>query len=203
MKIFCIGRNYIEHAKELNNPVPEEPVIFIKPSTAITRIGKPFYYPEFTKMLHYECELVVKFCRNGKHVSKKFAHKYYDQLTIGIDLTARDIQNKCKEKGLPWEIAKGFDGAAVIGDFIEVKRFKNFDQLEFSMKKNNMVVQQGKPEQMLFSIPELIVHISKYFTINKGDLLFTGTPAGVGEANIGDYFEGFVAGEKLLSCKIK
>lgn len=203
MKIFCIGRNYVDHTKELKNPIPEEPVIFIKPSTALTRIGKPFYYPEFTRMLHYEGEIVLKICKNGKHISKKFAPKYFEQLTIGIDLTARDIQNKCKEKGLPWEIAKGFDGAAVIGDFVDIKSIKDINRLEFSLKKNGKIVQQGKPEQMLFSIPDLIVHISKYFTLNKGDLLFTGTPAGVGEAKIGDVFEGYVEGQKLLTCEIK
>lgn len=201
MKILCVGRNYIDHAKELNNPVPNEPVIFIKPSTALTRIQKPFYYPEFTNDLHYEAELVLRIKKHGKHIEEQFAYDYFDEFTIGIDLTARDLQNKCKEKGLPWEIAKGFDGSAVIGDLIPFSSAK--EPISFSLQKNKETMQQGNSGEMIFSFAQIISYISKFFTLQKGDLIFTGTPAGVGKLAIGDELEGFVEGKRLLYCQIK
>lgn len=200
MKIFCIGRNYADHAKELNNEVPAEPVLFMKPPTALIKGKQPFYYPEFSKDIHYEGELVLKICKNGKHIAEKFAHKYYEEITFGIDFTARDVQKRLKEKGLPWEIAKGFDGAAAIGEFTSVD-FTNPIQLE--THKNGAVVQQGTTGDMIFSFNNLITYISSYFTLQKGDLIFTGTPAGVGPVKIGDRLEGYVNGRKLLECHIK
>ncbi len=203
MKIICIGRNYAEHAKELKNEIPSEPVIFMKPSTAMTRSGKVFFYPAFTKNLHYEGELVLKINKNGRGIAEKFAHKYFDEITVGIDFTARDIQNKSKEKGLPWETAKAFDGSAAVGNFVPVKELKDSNNIHFTLKKNNAIVQDGHSKEMLFPFEKLISHISQYFTLLKGDLIFTGTPSGVGEVKINDVFEGFIEGKKVLSCKIK
>jgi 2-keto-4-pentenoate hydratase/2-oxohepta-3-ene-1,7-dioic acid hydratase in catechol pathway len=203
MKIFCVGRNYSEHAKELNNAVPTEPVIFMKPTTALLKDNAPFYYPDFSKSIHYECELVVKINKNGKHIQEKFAAKYYDEITVGIDFTARDVQNKLKEKGLPWELAKGFDGSAVVGDFTAKDALQNDGTLLFSLKKNNTIVQQGNSSDMIFSIEKIIAFVSSYFTLQKGDLIYTGTPAGVGEVVIGDTLEGYLFDKKLLQCNIK
>jgi len=201
MKIFCIGRNYVEHAKELNNPIPEKPLIFIKPATAVTRIQKPFYYPDFTKELHYEGEVVLKINKHGKHIEERFAHKYFNSFTLGLDFTARDIQNECKKKGHPWEIAKSFDGSAAIGDFVS---FKDFElPINFTIKKNKEIVQTGSTQDMIFSFSKIISYISSIFTLQRGDLIFTGTPAGVGELNIGDVIEGFIGDQRLLYCKIK
>jgi len=203
MKILCIGRNYSEHAKELKNEIPTEPVVFMKPATAVTRTGKVFFYPEFTKNLHYEGELVLKISRNGKKIDEKFAKKYFEEITVGIDFTARDLQNKCKDKGLPWEIAKAFDGSAVVGNFVPIKELENAANINFSLLKNGEEVQNGFSKDMLFSFEKIVSYISNYFTLLKGDLIFTGTPAGVGEVKIDDVFEGLLEGKKVMECKIK
>lgn len=203
MKIIAIGRNYIDHAKELNNPIPESPVIFMKPDTAILKDNKDFYYPEFSSDVHYECEIVFRICNEGKHVSKKFAHKYYDAIGLGIDFTARDIQAKHKEKGLPWELAKAFDHSAVISPLLSKEEFANLSEINFSLKKNNEIVQSGNTKDMIFDIDALIVYISKFITLRKGDLIYTGTPAGVGPIAIGDKFEGYIEDQLMFSTQIK
>lgn len=203
MKIICIGRNYADHAKELGNKVPSEPVIFLKPETALIPKGHPFHYPSFTKDLHYETELIVKIARNGKKIEEQFAHKYYDSIGIGIDFTARDIQSELKAKGLPWEKAKGWDYSAPVSqEFISINDFKNVHDIEFGLKKNDIWVQQGMSSDMLFSIDQLISNISKYFTLKMGDLIFTGTPEGVGPVKIGDKLEAFIGDKSMLSLTI-
>ncbi|MGN0003767.1 MAG: fumarylacetoacetate hydrolase family protein [Sphingobacterium composti] len=203
MKIIAIGRNYIDHAKELNNPVPESPVIFMKPDTAVLKDNKDFYYPEFSSDVHYECEVVYRICNEGKHVAKKFAHKYYDAIGLGIDFTARDIQSKHKEKGLPWELAKAFDHSAVISNLIPKEEFENLSDINFSLKKNEEIVQVGNTKDMIFDIDTLIVYISKFITLRKGDLIYTGTPAGVGPILIGDKLEGYIGEQLMFSTQIK
>lgn len=203
MKVIAVGRNYIDHAKELNNPVPEDPVIFMKPDTALLKDNKDFYYPEFSKDIHFECELVVRICNEGKHVSQKFAHKYYDAIGLGIDFTARDIQSKHKEKGLPWELAKAFDHSAVISPLIPKEEFEEIKNIQFSLKKNDEIVQAGHTKDMIFDIDSLIVYISKFITLRKGDLIYTGTPAGVGPVSIGDKLEGFLEGKSMFTTLIK
>jgi len=203
MKVIAIGRNYIDHAKELNNPVPESPVIFMKPDTAILKDNKDFYYPEFSKDVHYECELVVRICNEGKHVTAKFAHKYYDAIGLGIDFTARDIQSKHKEKGLPWELAKAFDHSAVISPLIPKEEFEDLRNIKFSLLKNGDIVQAGNSQDMIFDIESLIVYISKFITLRKGDLIYTGTPAGVGPVAIGDKLEGFIGDKAMFTTNIK
>lgn len=207
MKIICIGRNYAEHAKELNNPVPESPVVFMKPPSAMLVNGKPFYYPDFTKDLHYECEVVLKICKNGRHIQPEFAAEYYDQIGLGIDFTARDVQDQLKKKGHPWEIAKGFDGSAVMGGFLPLSDLPDRSAIEFQLKKNGEVVQHGNTRDLLFSFETIIVYVSKYFKLQVGDYIFTGTPAGVGPVQIGDKLEGFLAAKEgmkqLLSCEVK
>ncbi len=198
MKIFCIGRNYSEHAKELNNAIPDAPVVFMKPPTALLK-GKDFYIPDFSKDIHYECELVYRICKNGKYIEEKFASKYLDAVTLGIDFTARDVQTEQKKKGLPWEIAKAFDNSAVIGAFTPL----NESPIRFHMTKNGEVVQKADSDEMLFNISQLISYISQYFTLQQGDLLFTGTPAGVGRVNHGDTLEGFIESEKKFEINIK
>ena len=203
MKIICIGRNYSAHAKELNNPVPKEPVVFLKPDTALLPKSMPFFYPSFSKDIHYEAELVVKIDRVGKNISQKFAHKYYSELSVGIDFTARDLQQECKEKGLPWERAKAFDGSAPVGRFIGKDKFQTLSDLNFSLKINGELKQQGNTGNMLFSIDAIIAYVSQFFTLKIGDLIFTGTPEGVGPIAIIDSFEAFLEGEKVLDLKIK
>lgn len=209
MKIICIGRNYAEHAKELNNPVPTAaPVVFMKPPTALLVNEKPFYYPDFTKDLHHELEIVLKICKNGKSVQPEFASGYYEEIGLGIDFTARDIQDELKKKGHPWEIAKGFDNSAVLGKFVPLEKVNNDGNIEFQLKKNGEVVQHGNTRDLLFTFDQLIVYVSKYFKLLQGDLIFTGTPAGVGPVQTGDLLQGFIfttAGhpEQLLSCEIK
>jgi 2-keto-4-pentenoate hydratase/2-oxohepta-3-ene-1,7-dioic acid hydratase in catechol pathway len=203
MKIICVGRNYADHAKELNNAVPKEPVIFMKPKNAILLPEKPLYYPEFTDDLNYECEVVVKINKNGKYIQEKFANKYYNEVTVGIDFTARDLQNELKQKGLPWEIAKGFDGSAAVGTFTAITPEINVNELPFQLKLNEQTVQDGNTRDMLFSIDSIIAYVSKYFTINIGDLIFTGTPAGVGPVNVGDVLEGYMQDVKVLHVNIK
>lgn len=203
MKIICIGRNYSEHAKELNNDVPSEPVVFMKPKSALLQPDKPFIIPDFTKDLHYECELVVKIGKNGKYIQEKFASKYYNEISVGIDFTARDLQQQQKSKGLPWEIAKAFDNSAVVGHFISLNENRKIDDINFSMKKNGELVQQGNSSQMLFSVDKIIAYVSQFFTLNIGDLIFTGTPAGVGPVAILDELEGFLEDEKMFDLSIQ
>jgi len=207
MKIICIGRNYAEHAKELKNEVPDEPVVFMKPPSALLVNNKPFYYPEFSNDIHYEAEIVLKICKNGRHVQPEFADDYYDQIGLGIDFTARDLQAKCKEKGHPWEIAKGFDGSAVLGNFVPIEQVDR-QAIEFELRKNGDVVQHGNTKDMLFSFADIIVYLSKFFRLQIGDYIYTGTPAGVGPIRIGDKLEGFIKlknGESapMLTCDIR
>jgi 2-keto-4-pentenoate hydratase/2-oxohepta-3-ene-1,7-dioic acid hydratase in catechol pathway len=202
MKIFCIGRNYAKHAKELGNDLPTEPIVFCKPPTALLNDGKPFYHPNFSENIHHEIELVLRVCKNGKAIDTKFAHKYYNQITVGIDFTARDWQNKLKDKGQPWEIAKAFDGSAPVGSFIPLSEIEDMANIEFSMTKNEQVVQHGFTRDLIFSFDELVSYISRFFTIQPGDLIFTGTPEGVSQVKIGDNLEGFIGNRKLLSCKV-
>ncbi|MCX8019594.1 MAG: fumarylacetoacetate hydrolase family protein [Chitinophagaceae bacterium] len=203
MKIFCVGRNYAEHAAELGNDVPQEPVIFMKPKSALLQSHIPFYYPEFTNELHYECELVLRICKNGKYIQEKFAGKYYDSITAGIDFTARDIQNELKSKGLPWEKAKAWDNSAVVGKWIPISKFPNRKNINFCLYKNKELVQQGNSGNMIFSFDQIISHISQYFSLNIGDLVFTGTPAGVGEVVVSDELEAFVEDDSVLLLNIK
>lgn len=203
MKIICIGRNYSEHAKELNNDVPTEPVIFMKPKNALLLTGKPLYYPEFTDDLQYEAEVVVKICKNGKYIQERFAGKYYDEVSVGIDFTARDLQNKLKQKGLPWEIAKGFDASAAVGKFLPITQQTDVNNLHFQLKVNGNVVQDGNTKDMIFSVNKIIEYASKFFTLNIGDLIFTGTPAGVGPLSVYDKLEGYLQDEKLLEVDIR
>ena len=203
MKIICIGRNYCEHAKELGNKTPKEPVFFLKPDTAISPKGHPFIIPDFSNNVHYEVELVVRINRLGKHIEEKFSHKYYDQIGLGIDFTARDIQQEMKEKGLPWEKAKGFDGSAVISRKYLDKKELELADLNFSLKKNRIVVQSGNTKQMLFKIDQIIAYISQFYTLKIGDLIYTGTPAGVGQVNPGDILEGFIEEQKMFEVKAR
>ena len=203
MKILAVGRNYSEHAKELNNPVPTEPVVFLKPDTALLREGKPFFHPDFSNDIHYEVELVIKIGKEGKHIAEKFALNYIDSIGIGIDFTARDIQEKCKQKGLPWEIAKAFDHSAPIGNFVNIAEFKDLKNISFSLKKNDEIVQSGNSSDMIFSFEQIISYLSKRFTLKKGDLIFTGTPAGVGKINIGDKYQAYIENQLLLSLEVK
>jgi acylpyruvate hydrolase len=204
MKIICVGRNYAEHAKELNNAVPSEPVLFLKPETALLPKRNPFYYPDFTQDLHHEVELVLRVCKLGKHIEPQFAHTYYDAIGIGIDFTARDVQQKCKEKGLPWEIAKGFDHSAPVSEkFISVNAFSDLKNISFSLMKNGEKAQTGTTADMIFDFDSLIAYISKFFTLKIGDLIFTGTPAGVSAVKVGDKLEAYIGEEKLLTVNVK
>lgn len=203
MKIFCVGRNYADHAKELGNAVPEEPVIFMKPKTALMQSNAPFYYPEFSNELHYEVEIVLRICKNGKYVEADNAEKYYDAFTVGIDFTARDIQNELKKKGLPWEKAKAWDNSAVIGKWVVFTPEIRQQPIQFSLQKNRENVQVGNSDEMIFSFNEIIAHISQYFSLNIGDLIYTGTPAGVGECVTDDLLEGFYGKEKMFALEIK
>jgi 2-keto-4-pentenoate hydratase/2-oxohepta-3-ene-1,7-dioic acid hydratase in catechol pathway len=203
MKIFCIGRNYVAHAKELGNDVPDEPVIFMKPKSALLQTHTPFYYPEFTNELHYECELVLRISKNGKYIQDRYASKYYDAVTVGIDFTARDIQNELKEKGLPWEKAKAWDNSAVIGKWVNMADLKNKKDVHFKMLKNKEQVQEGNSGNMIFNFDSIVAHISNYFSVNIGDLIFTGTPAGVGECVVGDELVGFLEDAEMFNIEIK
>lgn len=201
MKIFCIGRNYVAHAQELNNDVPTNPLVFMKPSTALLQDNKAFYYPSFSSDIHYEVELVLKIKKHGKHIEKQFAHLYYDQIGLGIDFTARDIQSELKKKGHPWEIAKSFDNSAVISPFYTLSDFPS--EIPFSLKKNGEIVQDGNSNRMIFDFDTIISYISKRFTLQIGDLIYTGTPAGVGPIQIGDKLEGFIAETSAFQVEIK
>jgi 2-keto-4-pentenoate hydratase/2-oxohepta-3-ene-1,7-dioic acid hydratase in catechol pathway len=203
MKIICIGRNYIDHAHELNNPIPAQPVFFMKPESAIIRAGLPFFYPDFSKDIHYELELVLRVSKVGKNISEKFAHTYYDAIGVGIDFTARDLQKTCKEKGLPWEMAKAFDGSAPVSDFIPKEAFKDIYDINFSLEKNGKVVQQGNSGMMIFNFEKIIAYISQFLTLKKGDLIFTGTPAGVGPVKIGDELKAMLIKRTMFKLSIK
>ncbi|MGB0837306.1 MAG: fumarylacetoacetate hydrolase family protein [Flavobacteriaceae bacterium] len=203
MKIVCIGRNYAKHIEELANERPSDPVVFIKPDTAVLSKQAPFVIPEYSKDVHYELEVMVKITKVGKYIQKEFAHKYYQQVGLGIDFTARDIQQQCKNKGLPWEKAKAFDGSAKIGQWVDKTKFKDLDALKFQMLKNGEVVQDGDTAQMLWKIDELIAYVSQFFTLKIGDVLMTGTPAGVGPVAIGDEFVGTLEGEENLRLRIR
>lgn len=203
MKIICIGRNYAKHAKELNSEIPAEPVFFMKPDTALVKDNQPFYYPEFSREIHHEVELVIKINKPGKNIQKQFANKYYDEIGIGIDFTARDLQEECKKKGLPWEKAKAFDGSAPLGKFLNKSQFADEKNIDFSLNLNGNRVQQGHTADLLFSFDEIIAYVSKFFTLKTGDLIYTGTPEGVGPVKIGDRLEAFIGDQKLLDFAVK
>ncbi len=203
MKIICIGRNYTEHIAELQNERPSEPVVFLKPDSAVLLKQHPFVIPEFSDDIHHEVEVLVKINKVGKYIDAKFAHKYYDEIGLGIDFTARDLQTKLKEKGLPWEKAKAFDGSAVIGDFLSIKNFSSLENLTFELTNNGQTVQKGNTSNMLWKIDELISHVSQYFTLKIGDVIFTGTPQGVARVNPNDVLEGFLEGNKLFRIQVK
>jgi len=203
MKIICIGRNYTEHIAELANERPTEPVVFLKPDTAILLKKQPFFIPDFSDDVHHEVEVLVKIDRIGKYIDSKFSHKYYSQIGLGIDFTARDLQAKLKLKGLPWEKAKSFDGAAVVGNWVDKNKFESMDRLHFHLEKNGKKVQVGNTANMLWKIDEIIAYVSQYFTLKIGDIIFTGTPSGVGRVVANDTLEGFLEKEKLFSIRIK
>jgi 2-keto-4-pentenoate hydratase/2-oxohepta-3-ene-1,7-dioic acid hydratase in catechol pathway len=203
MKIICIGRNYTDHIKELENERPQEPVIFLKPDTSLLLKNQPFFIPPFSEDVHYEVEVLVRINRIGKHIQEKFSHKYYDEIGLGIDFTARDLQAKLKAKGLPWEKSKAFDGAAVVGAWVSKSELPNVDDLNFQMKKNNEIVQSGTTSLMLWKIDEIISYVSQFFTLKIGDIIFTGTPAGVGKVSENDILEGSLEGRKMFSIKVK
>lgn len=203
MKIIAVGRNYSEHAKELNNPVPAQPVIFLKPDTAVLKDNRDFYYPAFSQDIHHEIEVVLRICKEGRHVSPKFASTYYDAIGLGVDFTARDLQQKHKEKGLPWELAKAFDGSAPVSALFPKENFGELSDLDFRLEKNGQIVQAGNTRDLLFTFEDIIVFVSQYITLRKGDLIFTGTPEGVGPVAIGDHLEGFLKQEKVLDFHVK
>ena len=203
MKIICIGHNYVQHIKELNADFPEEPVVFFKPDTAVLPTKTPFYIPEFSNEIHYEVEVLVKISKHGKHIDPQFAHRYYEEIGLGIDFTARDLQRKFSEKGLPWEKCKAFDGSAVIGDFLPKSQFESINDLSFRLEKNGAIVQQSSTSDMLFKIDEIIAHLSTYFTLKQGDIIFTGTPSGVGKIEVNDRLEGFLENKPMFSVNIK
>ncbi|MDJ1467691.1 fumarylacetoacetate hydrolase family protein [Cytophagaceae bacterium DM2B3-1] len=203
MKIIAIGRNYVEHIEELKNEKPSEPVVFLKPDTALLKDNAPFYYPDFSQDVHHEVEILVKISKEGKYIEEKFAHKYYDEIGVGIDFTARDIQQKCKEKGLPWEIAKAFNGSAPVSEFVPKTNFANIRDINFSLQINGETRQQGNTGLTLFNFDYIISYVSKFFTLKKGDIIFTGTPKGVGPVKIGDKLTAFIEGEKMLEFEVK
>lgn len=203
MKIIAIGRNYAAHAKELNNEIPTKPVIFLKPDTAVLKDNKPFYIPDFSSDIHFELEVVLKVCKEGKHIAEKFAANYYDEIGLGIDFTARDIQTQHKEKGLPWELAKAFDNSAVISNFLPKTNFQNLYNLGFELKVNDQTRQNGHTSNLLFSFEKIIAFVSQYITLKKGDLIFTGTPEGVGQVKQGDHLDAWLEGKQLLDFNVK
>lgn len=203
MKIFAIGQNYVEHNKELNSKNPTEPVVFMKPDTALLKNNKPFYVPDFSSELHYETELIIKINRIGKNIAPRFAHRYYSEIGLGVDFTARDLQRKLKAEGKPWEICKAFDNSAVIGNFIPVESVENVQDIRFSLELNGKTVQQGHSADMIFPINELVAYVSRFFTLKIGDILFTGTPVGVGTVSPGDNLKGYIFGQKMFDFNIK
>jgi 2-keto-4-pentenoate hydratase/2-oxohepta-3-ene-1,7-dioic acid hydratase in catechol pathway len=203
MKIICIGRNYADHAKELNNPLPKQPVFFMKPDTALLKDGQDFYLPDFSKEVHHELEVVLRISKAGKHIAEEFASRYYDQLGLGIDFTARDLQDSCKEKGLPWEIAKAFDGSAPIGDFVTISELGDLNALEFHLEVNGETRQSGNTHDLIFNFDHVIAYVSKFVTLKTGDLIYTGTPAGVGPVKQGDHLRGFLGKKCLIDFHVK
>jgi len=203
MKIICIGLNYMDHIREMNNPIPQVPVFFLKPDSSIIRNNKPFFYPEFTNDLHYELEVVLKVNRLGRNISEKFAHRYFSEIGLGIDFTARDLQRLCKEKGMPWEMAKAFDGSAPIGEFLSKDKFEDLNNIQFKLQKNDVIVQNGNTKDLVFTFDQIISYVSKFITLRTGDLIFTGTPVGVGPVKIGDRLKGYLEDEMLLDFFIK
>jgi len=203
MKIICIGRNYVEHIRELNNAIPSEPVFFLKPDTALLIKNRPFYYPSFSADIQYELELVLKINKVGKCIQKQFASTYFDEIGLGLDMTARDLQENAKKKSLPWAVAKGFDQSAPVSSFIPKQKFSSFSNISFHLDLNGRTVQKGNSGLMIYSFEDIICHISKYMTLRTGDLIFTGTPAGVGPVRIGDCLEAYLEGERILKCEIK
>ena len=203
MKIICVGHNYLDHAAEMGGNRPTAPIIFLKPDVSILRNNSPFYYPEISNNVHHEVEVVFKICREGKNIAEQFAHKYYDQVGLGIDFTARDLQSEYKKNGQPWDLSKGFNGSAPISGFFDIQGFENVQNIDFHLNKNGSTVQSGNTSQMIFGLHDLIVHVSKFMTLKKGDLIFTGTPVGVGPVEIGDKLEGFLNNNKVLDFDIK
>ena len=203
MKLICIGRNYAQHISELKNEKPKEPVTFLRPDTAILLKKQPFFIPDFSNEVHHEVEVLVKINRVGKHIDSKFAHKYYDQIGLGIDFTARDLQKNLKEKGLPWEKAKAFDGSAVVGKWVSKSNFENLNDLSFSLHKNNQIVQSSSTQDMLWNIDDIIAYVSQFFTLKIGDIIFTGTPSGVSSVKPDDSLKGFIGEEEFFSIKVK
>lgn len=203
MKIICVGRNYSDHINELDNERPVDPVLFLKPDTSLILKNQPFFIPDFSQEIHHEVEVLVKINRIGKHIQPKFAHKYYNEIGLGIDFTARDLQQKLKEKGLPWEKAKGFDGSALVGSWVDKATLQDVNNISFALNKNNQVVQKSSTQNMLWKIDELVAYISQYFMLKIGDIIFTGTPSGVGKVVSGDHLEGFLEKKQLFSLKIK
>lgn len=203
MKIICIGRNYAAHIEELKNEKPGQPVVFLKPDTALLKGGAPFYYPDFSSNIHHEIELVLKIAKEGKYIQPQFAHRYFEEIGLGIDFTARDLQDQCKAKGLPWEIAKGFNGSAPIGEFIPVAELGDLKNMDFHLEINGEVKQRGNTSMMLFDFATIISYVSQFFTLKKGDLIYTGTPAGVGPVQVGDQLFGFIGNEKMLHVEVK
>ena len=203
MKIICIGRNYADHAKELKNELPSSPIFFLKPDTSYLKPGNPFFYPSFSNDIHYECEIVIKICKVVKNIAEKFAHKYYQEIGLGIDFTARDLQENCKSKGLPWEMAKAFEHSSPISNEFISKDELDLSDLKFSLKKNDEIVQIGSTKDMIFSVDQIISYVSKYMTLKTGDLIYTGTPAGVGPIKIGDKLTGYINDKKMLDLNIK
>jgi 2-keto-4-pentenoate hydratase/2-oxohepta-3-ene-1,7-dioic acid hydratase in catechol pathway len=203
MKIICIGRNYAAHIEELKNEKPGQPVVFLKPDTALVKGGAPFYYPDFSTNIHHEVELVLKISKEGKYIQPQFAHRYFEEIGLGIDFTARDLQDQCKAKGLPWEIAKAFNGSAPIGDFKSVSEFSDLKNIEFHLEINGEVKQKGNTSLMLFDFATIVSYVSQFFTLKKGDLIYTGTPAGVGPVQTGDQLIGFIGNEKMLHVEVK
>lgn len=203
MKIICIGRNYLKHARELENDIPEEPVFFMKPDSSLLLDNRPFYLPDFSKEIHHEVEIIVKIARLGRYIEQRFANRYYDQIGLGIDFTARDLQRKLIEKGLPWEKAKAFDASAVLGKFVSKEEIGSLDQIEFHLEKNGKVVQKGNTRDMIFTIDEIIAYVSQFVTLKIGDLIYTGTPAGVGPVAIDDQLCGYIGKEKMFDFQIK
>ncbi|MDF2159348.1 fumarylacetoacetate hydrolase family protein [Algoriphagus sp. CAU 1675] len=203
MKIICIGRNYAAHIEELKNETPGNPVVFLKPDTSLLKNGAAFYYPDFSQNIHHEAELVLKISKEGKYIQKQYAHRYFDEIGLGIDFTARDLQDQCKAKGLPWEIAKAFNGSAPIGDFLPVTEFPDFKDIDFHLTINGELRQKGNTSMMLFDFGTILEYVSQFFTLKKGDLIYTGTPAGVGPVKVGDRLEGFIGTQKMLDFEVK
>lgn len=203
MKIICIGRNYAEHAKELSNPLPEKPIFFLKPDTALVKNNKPFFYPDFSTEIHHEVEIVLQINRTGKYIEEKFAHRYYDKFGIGIDFTARDLQNEHRKNGLPWEISKAFDHSAPVSKFISVNKPYDINNLSFSLKVNSKTVQEGNTSDLIFTFNKIISYVSKFVTLKIGDLIFTGTPEGVGPVNVGDHLEAFIENKLMLDFYVR